>query len=93
MASADVNIEIATKQQDPSAPDPQRSRFAFNDFDDSNDSFGDVLPVEDIIDTHAPPQTTRWQADTNGLSDELGIDEEIKVRKVRAPVAKLDETR
>ena len=89
MASANVRPH----QQEPAAPNLHRARLPSDDLDDMAASLSNSSPVEGIVNVLAPPQITRWQADANRLSDGLGIDEEIKVRKARAPVAKLDETR
>ena len=108
MASADVDLTGRSYVQDPSAPDPipphpgdvvnPQGRDGLDDlldYDPQTDNiFGDVGPNN----TTAPADGTTVNLDANqGNGDDggrgLGIDEEVKVRKPRPPVAKLDETR
>jgi len=74
--------------------DPSRSRQAQNTTapgDDLDDLFDyDAEPNETTA--AAAANITMRQTSGNGAGD-LGIDEEIKVRKARAPIARLDEDR
>lgn len=58
-------------------------------YDVDNDLFKDVDISMDV----APKPTTGQNNEKGLFSGGLGLDEEIKVRKKRAPVAKLDENR
>lgn len=101
MASADVDITARPFDQDPSAPDPHGPRPGGNaapptrdDLDDLfnydaniGDTFQDVEGNEDAAATNAR------RRDTARADADLGIDEEIKIKKPRRPIAKLDEER
>lgn len=62
--------------------------------DDVGDLFDYDVPSLDEILSKAPAQTTTsFQKPSSGDNSGLGLDEEVKVTKTRAPVAKLDENR
>jgi replication fork protection complex subunit Csm3/Swi3 len=56
------------------------------DYDVGLDEVLKNIPVE-------PNQNTTNETGTNGNAPVLGLDEEVKVTKQRAPIAKLDEAR
>lgn len=94
MASMDVDIAQRRSLQDISAPEyytTQSNLVNTTDIDDLNLQAGDIRREVDV-----DVNTTRGfgiRAGDGDLSAGLGIDEEIKVRKRRAPLAKLDEER
>lgn len=59
-----------------------------NEEDDTN-----TQPNPAAADAPQQSQRSTWRGRSNTEADALGIDEEIKVRKARAPTAKLDEER
>lgn len=65
--------------------------FNFLD-EDNNASNPTTLPQTSNTTTSAAPNRRRLEGD-DPLGLGLGIDEEVKVRKPRAPIAKLDEER
>lgn len=64
--------------------------------DDVGDLFDYDVPLDDILRDVPGPTTTNNSNTTqkpSGDGSGLGLDEEVKVTKSRAPVAKLDENR
>ena len=108
MATADIDITARPLSHDPSAPDPI-APHAGSGAAPSGDPLDDLLDTDRAIDnvyrdTGANDTTAPANGHTIDLNDGngdddapaeggLGIDEEVKVRKPRAPMAKLDETR
>ncbi|KAI9726205.1 MAG: chromosome segregation in meiosis- protein [Chrysothrix sp. TS-e1954] len=102
MAAVTADADLFTSRgiaQDPSAPDavrPHGGDTVGPGPDDLDDLFnydrqiGDVF--RDIGQNNATGAANAATVDLTGSRD-LGIDEEVKVRKPRAPVAKLDEER
>lgn len=103
MASADINALSRPFWQDPSSPSPPRARPTTNtastNLDDLfNYDFDDINNVSRTANAEAaeagPAQLGRRNIGSGGEDNGgLGIDEEVKVRKRRAPIAKLDEER
>lgn len=102
MASADVDAYSRPFWQDPSELDPTRARASTNN---APPGLADLFnyDVEDINDVSragnaeasatGPAQFGRRNGGSGAEDGGLGIDEEVKVRKRRAPIAKLDEER
>lgn len=103
MASADVDATSRPYWQDPSAPNPTgaASRIRANQpADELDDLFNYDVDINDVsrgANTEAANIPARLNGRSNNNNDDLGlglgIDEEIKIRKPRAPIAKLDEDR
>lgn len=96
MAAADVDINYSHIPQDPSARDPNSNSRTLPR-DELDDLFDYVSRPGDIAravenDVVAAPRMTGTANDLSYNAD-LGIDEEVKVRKARKPIAKLDEDR
>lgn len=103
MASADVDLFSRPYDQDPSALDPVRPHAGENAAvprDELDDLFnydaqiGDVFRDVEQNDTVTAPSNgnNRLRAGAEEVHG-LGIDDEVKIRKPRAPIAKLDEER
>ncbi|KAI9669696.1 MAG: chromosome segregation in meiosis- protein [Alyxoria varia] len=109
MATADIDLTARPFSNDPSAPDPVPPHAGegaaptgdpLDDLLDTDRTIDNVYRDAVTNDTTGPANgNTIDLNDGNGEDDVsaeeggLGIDEEVKVRKPRAPVAKLDETR
>lgn len=104
MASAELDLTSRPYMQDPSAPDPipphaGNTTLPHDALDDLFNYDPQAAAVHDDVggNTTTRPgnghtiDLTDRASDTGGRG--LGIDEEVKVRKPRAPVAKLDEGR
>lgn len=101
MASADVDITSRPLAQDPSAPDPHGPLPGGNAAPPTRDDLDDLFnydrqlgdTFQDTDENNDAARTTERERDREILGADLGIDEEIKIRKPRKPVAKLDEER
>ena len=80
-----ATVDIGARSDPPTNDDLDN---VFN-YDIDNDLFKDVDTNMDV----APKQNTILRKEKDILSGGLGLDEEIKIRKKRKPVAKLDEDR
>lgn len=63
---------------------------------DDEDPFGDNPSNRNARDdkpTLSPRQNKRKSGDLQGENDNLGLDEEVQIKKKRKPIAKLDEER
>lgn len=100
MASADVDITTRPYDQDPSAPEPHGPLPGGNAAPPTRDDLDDLFNYDtnigdtfrDVEGNDDAARTTARQRDA-GADADLGIEEEIKIRKPRRPVAKLDEER
>lgn len=98
MASADVDITARPYTQDPSAPDPHGPLPGGNAGPPTRDDLDDLFnydhtlndPFRDVDNADAAATHERARDTT---TNDLGIDAELKIRKPRRPIAKLDETR
>jgi hypothetical protein len=63
----------------------------FNDQDATFDDLLDAMQTDDALTEEQQP--SRRDAQSSLPQEMLGIDEEVKIKKVRKPVVKLDETR
>ena len=102
MTSANAEIIARPYMQDPSAPDPLGPRPRGNTTaprDELDDLFNYDVELVDALqnvnDNNDPSARQHARRRDNELEVGLGlgIDEEVKVRKPRAPIAKLDEER
>lgn len=101
MTSADVDITARPFIQDPSAPDPHGPRLGGNAATPTRDDLNDLFNYDanigdtfrDVEGNDDAAATNARRRDTERADADLGIDEEIKIRKPRRPIARLDEDR
>jgi hypothetical protein len=85
MARDDVRRAPRTRDIDDDLTD------LFNDQDATFDDLLDAMQTDDA--PTEQQQSSRRDAQSSLPQEMLGIDEEVKIKKVRKPVVKLDETR
>ena len=99
MATADLDMTSYPYAADPSAPSPNRLHADPAPAPDALDDLFNYAPRTEDTSNNTNNTSNRvnvggnngGQSRKEGLG--LGIDEEIKIRKPRAPIAKLDEGR
>lgn len=99
MATADLDLTSYPYAADPSAPDPNPLHADPEPAPDALDDLFNYDPRTEDTSNNSTNHSNRANASGNNSGQSgkdplgLGIDEEIKIRKPRAPTAKLDEGR